>query len=259
MSYCDQSDPNRFFEGFDVGYYGTYSNGGTVMTIATTLLQADIDASYSRMNVLLDAVDRIPVIPIGTSTKTGSYNPALVEWNALDTIFTRLRARHSSEFNGNLPQWMRDYGSRCAEIYGQIVDGHIPLDTDTTNKGIGYPVAITKVGKANFYTNWDTGFYSQSDFPKTYRFKITGSSGTIGEDKFKISYDDGYTYDSAEILTDTGWIDIEYGLKIRWENYGTLSGTQTQLVLNDEYQVYCVPTNTKSVNAGAQVREFKRG
>jgi hypothetical protein len=259
MSYCEQSDFNRYFENFDIGYYGTQYNGSVAVSIATALFQADIDASYNRINVLLDSIDRIPIVPIGTSIKTGSYNPALVEMNVVDTISMKLRARHSVEYAGNLPTWMRYFGSRTGEIFLQIAEGHIALDIDTTNKGIGYPVVIQKSGKANFYTNWDSGFYSQSDFPKTYRIKVSGSSGTIGVDKFKISYDDGYTWNSAEVLTDTGWIDIECGFKIRWENYGSLVGSQTQLALDDEYQITCIPTNTKSVNTGCQVREFRRG
>jgi hypothetical protein len=259
MAYCEQNDFDTFFENFGIGYYGTQYYDSPNVSIATTIWQNDINASYNRLNVLLDAVDRIPIVPIGTSVKTGSYNPALVEMNVCDVIFTKLRARHMTEYQGNLPTWMRYFGSRVAEIYQSIVEGHIPLDLDTTNKGIGYPVIIAKSGKANFYTNWNSGFYSQSEFPKTYRFKIVGDTGTIGVDKFQISYDDGYTWEASTITTDSGWIDIEYGLKIRWEVYGTLTGTQTQLCLNDEYQVACIPTNVKSIHAGAQVKEFRRG
>jgi hypothetical protein len=256
MAYCDFSDIERHFESFGTGYYG--SMNGTTLFIATTQWQSDIDASYGRMNILLDAVDRIPKVPIGTNLVTGSYHHALKEWNACDTIYTKLRARHSVEYNGNLPEWMLYFGSRSRELFTGIVDGNISLDLDTTNKGIGYPENIIKMGVAKFYSNWDTGYYSQSEYPKVYHFKVTEGS-VVGIAKFQVSYDDGFSYDSDAIDTGTSWIDIEGGLKIRWENAGTLLGTQQQLVVNDEYKVSCIPINTRSVNVGVRASTWKRG
>lgn len=262
MSYAAFEHFETYFEQFGTGYYGSLLHGDSgSLIIATNQWQIDIDASFNKINILLDSIGRIPIVPIGTNVKTGSYHPHLIEWNTVDTIFTKLKSRHSVEYKGALPEWMMSFYSRGESIFQKIQDEEIVLDTDTTNTGIGYPIPITKVGMATFYSNWDSGFYYQSEFPKFYRFKITNVSegSSSGQAYFKYSNDDGFTWQSTEILTDSGWIAIEGGLEIRWANTGTLFGTQVQLALNDEYKVTCIPTNIKTANSKVHVRTFRRG
>jgi len=260
MSYGAIIDFDRYFEGFATLYYGNNENLAGTVVIDTAKITDDLLTSFNKMNIMISSVGRIPLVPIGTNPKTGSYNPFLIEWNCSDTIFTKLKARHSIEYNGALPEWMMSFATRCNNILNDIQFNRIVLDTDRSRRGIGYPVPITKTGFATFYTNWDSGYYTRSDFPRSYRVKITGTSvgNSIGQAVYKISEDDGYSFDANEIVTGTQWNVFGYGLWWRWEA-GTLTGTQKQLELNDEYQISCIPENIRSINSQASFRRFGRG
>jgi len=260
MSYAGFSHLDMYIEQFATLYYGNEDNPAGTMEIGTVALQTDLDFSSRRLDQRLDAIARIPVIPIGTSPKTGSYNPYIIEWNACDTIFQRLKARHALEFKGAYPEWITGFGSRCDRIVFDIMEGNIVLDTDTTNKGIGAPQKVVQVGLANFYTNWDSGYYQASDRPKTFRFKIAGTTdgNEIGQAKFSCSDDGGYSWGSIYFPTSIDWTDVASGLKIRWEPI-SLTGTFKQLELGDEWQVQCIPYEISSINADAKFKTFGRG
>ncbi len=208
----------------------------------------------------MDAIGRIPIVPVGTNPKTGSYHPALIEWNCLDTIELKLKARHASEFRDKFPDWMDYYGSRRNAIFTDIVSGRIVLDTDTTTRGIGYPVPVTKLGFATLYTNWNFGFYRATDYPKIFHVRINGTAdgNDIGEAEFEISEDDGYSYLATTCDTGTNWIDMENGLWIRWSP-GTLTGTRRQLEYHDEWKITCIPSNIRTVGYQSTFKTFGRG
>ncbi len=258
--YATFTDFEEFLEAFGTNYYGTVA-GGTLDGIDITSWQAAIDSSFNRMNTMLDTIDRIPMVPIGTM-RTGVYHPALIEWNVSDVIFNKLRARHLPEYGDKLPDWMLQFGSRGKQIFNSILAGDIALDTDTTNRGIGSPISVSTKGVAAFYSNWETGFYRPSDFARTYRIKITGTNdgNLIGQARFQLSYDDGYSYSSdTEALTGTGWNTLDSGLAFRWAPYiGTL-GTNLQLELGDTWKITCIPLNINHINSGPSFKQFAVG
>jgi len=261
-SYATYSDLDRFLEGFATHYYGNRNNPPGTVVIDTTTLDGDLDASFNRINVLLDSIGRVPIVPVGTNVKTGYYHPHLIEWNAVDTIYNKLRSRHMTEFRDGIPDWMQNFATRANEIFNDIIAGKVVLDTDTTNRGIGYPVKVgTIVGVATFHSNWDSGFYTASDYPKIFRIKISGTTegSAIGQAYFQISEDDGYSYDATESATGTTWISIKSGLNVRWEPAATLYGTQAQLSLGDTWQIRCVPMNVESINSMSRFKTFRRG
>jgi len=273
MGYAGKGDFERFYEGFATYYYGNRDNSAGTLEISTSVLDGDIASSFDRINILLDSIGRVPIVPVGTNVRTGKHHPHLIEWNVVDTIFTKLRARHMSEFRDKLPDWMLSFATRADQIFDDIVCGRVVLDTDTTTRGIGYPVKIAGRSVADFHTNWDSGFYSAVDFPKVFRFRVSGTSegNEIGQAKFVISEDDGYSYLTGEYETGTSWIHIKNGLSIRWKPAATLGigtvvveGTPTyynelQIEFGDVWQVKCVPMTVSGINSRSTFKTFGRG
>lgn len=263
MAYAQITDLNRFLENFGTNYYGSKENVLGTLTIDTTTLQQDIDSAFDRINTMIDSIGRVPIVPIGTNVNTGSYHPYLIEWNCNETIFTRLKARHSTEYKDDLPKWMMSFKEKCDKILDDIVNGRIALDTDTTSRGIGYPITYGTFtrGYAKLFSNWDIGYYTSSDFPKTYNIRITGTDegNTIGSAEYSISKDGGFNYESGTHKTGTSWQHIEYGLQIRW-GYGSVTGTLNQLELSQEWQITCIPVDNKKVVGNSSVfKRFGRG
>lgn len=261
MSYAQIVDFRRYYERFATLYYGDSENLAATAEISTTEMQSDIDASFNKLNTILDSFNRIPIVPIGTNLKTGSYHPYLIELNACDTIYTKLRARHQSEHSAGLPDWMTSFGSRCEWILSQIAQGGIALDTDTTNRGIGYPMIMVGSGVATIFSNWDSGFYDGSEYPKEYRLKIidtTAVGSNVGQAYFTVSADGGASFETATRTTGTDWQDIEDGFKVRWYPAATL-GTNTQHVVGDEWKVDCIPVNVQHISQPSKYSTFKRG
>lgn len=261
MSYASVEHLSRFLEDFGTLYYGTRQ--GTSLVFGTTEvanITADLEYSASKIDGYLMAFGRVPGVPIGTNPKNGSYSPFLIEWNAYDTIFQKLKSRHTLEFKGGYPDWILSFGSRAEKIMNSLACGEITLDIETSYTGIGYPSKVAQSGFATFYSNWNSGFYSKSDYPTTFRIKITGTSdgNEIGQTRFTVSSDDGYSWDSVDNVTGTGWIDISAGLAVRWSP-GTLTGTQRQIEYGDEWKISCTPVNMRTVTGGAQFKEFGRG
>ena len=257
MPYATGEHFDRMLEGFATAYYGTQSDNGTgTVQINVSQFLSDIQMSYDKINVKLDSIDRIPVTPIGTQSN-GSHHPYLIEWNVCDTIYTKIRSRHLFEYGDNMPEWIKEFGSRSQMIESMIVSGDIVFETDTTNKGIGYPIRVTGSSIAKFYSNWDSGYYEASDYPREYHFKINDVSGGTNPNqaKFIFSKDSGISYETGTYTTGTDWIDVEKGLKVRW---GYSSGTN-QLALNDEWKITCIPVNTLSTGQSSQFKRFKRG
>lgn len=259
MSYAVISDLNRYLENFGTSYYGSRNGPLGTISINGSLIQEDLDSSFAKINSMLDSLDRIPLIPLGTSIKTGLYNPFIIEWNCCDVIYTKLKSRHYAEYQGNLPSWMVEFGSRGLNIFTDIMNNKIILDIETTNKGIGYPEIVAHTGVAQFFSNWDSGYYTASDYKKTFHFKITSVSegSSFGQAKFKTSFDDGFTYNSDEVYVGTEWINVSNGLSIRWSPVS--SGTNAQFATNDEWKVQCIPMNVVSAGYPSRFKQFKVG
>jgi hypothetical protein len=259
MGYAKVSELDRYFENFATLYYS--SEVGKTVTIATQSILDDIEHSANKINSMLSSVNDIPIVPIGTQ-RNGSHNPYLIEWNCCDTIYNKLKSRHAYEYNGELPGWMMQFGSRGMQIFSDILENRITFEFNNTQSGIGFPTQVTHVGRAQLITNWDSGFYDGSDYTKTFGFKIIGTTGTeIGQSTFSISTDGGYSYPSGTQTTGTGWIDIADGLQIRWspQSLGT-TGSFRQLEINDEWTVTCVPANVTSITKGkSSFKTFSRG
>lgn len=260
MSYASFPDFERFLEGFGTNYYGTYKETAGSVVIDTTSWQSDIDFSYNNINTVLDSLGILPQVPVGTQVRTGSYHPSLIEWNALDVISTKLRARHIEEFNGKFPDWMNDFGSRCVAILEAIMSKKVAFSTDTTETGIGYPTKVTTNGYATFFSNWDWGFYEAADYPKMFHFRITStnSGNGLGQSLFRISEDDGVSWGSIDYTVGSSWICIKDGLEIRW-GAGSLTGTQNQFEYGDEWKLQCTPTNVRTSTFPSRYRTFRRG
>ncbi len=260
MAYANFTDCEKFLEGFGTNYFGTYNETLGSLQINTIGWQDAINSSFNNVNTILDSFQKIPIIPVGTQPRTGSYHSALVELNVCDMIFNKLKARHIQEFGGKLPDWMMYFGSRCSQIFDDIVNDKITFSTDTVRTGIGIPVKVTTNGFATFFSNWDFGFYSASDYPKTFRFKVTGTSdgNGLGQAKFRISEDDGISYQTNDNIVGSSWICIKNGLEIRWQA-GTTTGTQVQFELNDEWKVDCTPTQIRTSSYKSTFSRFGRG
>lgn len=259
-SYATFADCERYLESFGTNYYGTSING--TISIDTTSWANDLEAAYDSINVQLSTIERVPIIPVGTSVSTGRFHPHLIEWNAVLAIYRKVYSRHAYEFRGNVPEWVSIFGSRAAQVFEDIAYGKVSLFTDVTWKGIGYPVPVTRVGRGTFYSNWNTGFYQYSANSKTYRFRVIGTTnGNLpGQAEFVVSHDDGYSWETGTRTTGTAWIDIEYGLAVRWENTGTLyGGTQYQINRLDEYQITCVPPSMNAPRSRVEAKTFRRG
>lgn len=264
MSYASIPELNRYLEDFATNYYGSLSgtaNMGTFVGIATNVLQDDLDASYNKINTYLNSVGHIPLVPIGTSIKTGSYHPYLIEWNCVDTIYTKLTSRHAEEYRDGYPIWMMSFYGRGTSIFQSIVDRKITLDTDTPNRGIGIAQIVSKTGYGSLYTNWDSGYYTRSDFARTYRVKIVGTTdgNEIGQAKYIVSDDDGYSFWSGTFLTGTQWdCSLSSGIEIRFAP-GTKTGTKNQLEIGDQWKFDCIPVNTFNSGGEAKFTQFRRG
>lgn len=258
MPYATPEHFERILEGFGTAYYGTQSNNGTgTVEVNVSQFWSDIYSSWNTINLKLDGIDRIPVVPVGTQSN-GSFNQYLVDWNVFDTIYTKLRSRHLFQYGDNLPEWIKEFGTRSDNIEKMIRDGVVTFETDTTNKGIGYPIRVYGTSIAKFYSNWDTGFYSASDYPKEYHFKIIGTTdGTNpGYAKFRYSKDNGMSYLPDELTTGTDFQSIDSGLEVRW---ALTAGSLAQLAINDEWKITCTPVNTLSISGDSQYKTFGRG
>lgn len=253
---------DQYLEGFATAYYGTKNELVGTVTIDFTSMELDLSMSYNKLNSQLEGITRIPIIPIGTNSRNGSYNPYLIEWNICDTIFNKLRSRHFTEYQGKLPEWMLDFGKRCDDILDEIYSGKIVLETDTTNKGIGISQKVRTLGFATMFSNWDSGYYSGSDFEKTFHIKITGTTAGTGFDQaeFSVSDNDGYSYSTDKTKVSAGWVSIQSGFCVRWSPpTGTLTGTQNLFEYNDEWKVVCTPQNTRAISRKSISRRFGRG
>lgn len=259
MSYASISDLNRYLENFATNYYGSRDGALGTIAINLSLIQSDLNSSFEKINSMLDSLNIVPVIPVGTSLKTGSYNPFLVEWNCCDTIYNKLKSRHYSEFKEDFPSWMVEFGSRGLNIFTDIMNGKITLDMQTTEKGIGYPEKVRQSGVAQFHSNWDSGYYTASDYKKTFHFKITSlaNGSSFGQARFRVSSDGGFTWNAQEFITGTNWIPIANGLEIRWSP--VVSGTMAQFGSADEWRVTCIPMNVISGGYSSRFKTFKVG
>ena len=257
MNYCAGEHFERILEGFATLYYGTQAGGTGTIEIATSVFESDINSSFNRINNVLDGFDRVQVVPIGTESN-GSYNQALVDWNVLDTIYTKLVARHWIQLQGNMPDWMSEFGSRARKIECDIKDGYITFEVDTTQKGIGYPIRVAGTGASPFYSNWDTGYYEGSDFEKTFHFRINSvTDGTTpNKAQFIVSDNGGYSWWDGTYTTGTDWASVKDGLQVRW---GYTTGTNPMLVVGDEWKINCVPVNKISQGQSSGYKTFRRG
>lgn len=257
--YATFADCQRYLEDFGTNYYGSSIGSMGSIYIDTTSWNADLLSSYDKINTLLSGITRIPIVPVGTQPKTGSHHPYLVEWHAVDTIYTKLKSRHSQEFQNKLPEWITDFYARGTAIYDAIAQGHVIFDTDTTTRGIGYPVkvAVATSSTATLFSNWDSGFYDASDFVKTYQIKISGTTdgNTIGSSTFQVSDNNGYTWNTEQIPTSLDWTEIAHGFSVRWGANGT-NGTHQY---GDTWSITCTPTNTRNTGKGAKYREIGLG
>lgn len=261
MSYAAFADFEKYVESYGTNYYGTFSELAGTITINTSKWQDDIDFSYNNINTILDSIGKIPLIPVGTQPRTGSYHPALIELNVCDAIYRKFNSRHIQEMNGKLPDWMTWFGTRCMQIFDDIETEKISFSTDTIRTGIGIPVKIRTSGYATLHNNWDFGFYSASDYPKTFHIKITGTidGNGFGQTKFKWSEDSGVTFLAVtEQTVGSLWINIANGLQVRWQA-GSAIGTNNQFEYNDEWKIECVPTQVRTSGFRSTFNRFGRG
>lgn len=258
MAYAVFSHFETYLEQFGTRYYGVYNEIAGTTTIDTVQWQADIDAAFDKINNLLDSVPRIPFVPVGTMSRTGSYNPYLVEWNCVEAIYQRLRSRHAPEFADQLPQWIQDFGKRGQDIYNGIESERYILESDSSSQGIGYPIKVTVTGIGTFHTNWNFGLYHASDYTKEFRFRVTGTLGgnAIGQAVFQVSEDGGASFLPDVHTTGTEWQEIRDGLMVRWQP-GV--GTNNQLNINDEWKTTCVPSMVRNVGSPVRWKRFERG
>lgn len=256
-TYVSTQDLDTLLENFVSKYYGSYIDGADDVTIGTQY-SVDLSNSYQQANEWLSGVNSIKTVPIGTQSD-GNYpfNVRMLQGNLM--IYHRLLGAHYGEFSDGIPGWIRVYLNRANDIYSDIKNMRVVFADDITQgeSGIGQGTFVSRSGMANWYTNWETGYYRASDFAKTYSVRIDGtlSGNSIGQSTFKWSKDGGASFIGTSIVTATTWTELEEGLKIRFEPIGT----GNQLEFGDRFDIRCVPMNIQAKSGQVRNVYFRRG
>jgi hypothetical protein len=256
-TYISGQDLDTALEGFITKYYGSNIDGAEEITIGTQY-GVDMGNSYSQTNEWLSGVNHIKTIPFGTQSDGNyPYHVRMLQANLM--IYNRLKSAHYGEFDAGIPGWINTYLTRANEILSDIREQKAVFADDTTQgeSGIGIGTYVTHSGAANWYTNWETGFYWASDFAKTYSIVIDGTTGgnSIGDSTYKWSKNGGVSFEETGQTTATTWTEVEAGLFIRWEP----NGTSNQLEYGDRFDVRCVPSNIAVKSGGVRPVTFGRG
>lgn len=257
-TYISIPDLDSVLDGFVAKYYGTFLDGGEDLTIGSQFY-VDSNLSFTQANEWLAGIAHIKQLPMGTQPNSGNYPFSVRMLQANLMVYTRLKSRHYGEFNDGVPGWITIFKTRAQDIYSDIKGQNVVFDEDVTQgeQGIGMGSFTSKTGLANWFTNWETGVYTGDDFPRTFVFKIDGTTvgNGIGESTFKWSNDNGVTWSSETQDTDTDWIPIQSGLFVRFEQVGTGS----QLGYGDTFIVKCVPLNIPVKSGNVRYITWKRG
>lgn len=259
-TYCGQQDLDSLLEGFTNKYYGTFLNDDPDSFAIGTQFYADLGFSFDETNEWLSAISSIKQIPIGTMPTSGLFPLHVRMLQANLTIYARLKSKHYGEFVNGIPSWISTYITRAREILSDIKNQNVVFETDIYQgeSGIGVGSFTAKAGLANWYTNWETGVYQGSDFSRNYVIQIDGTTAgqQIGTATFKYSNDNGVTWATMGVPTNTNWTDVENGLWMRWEAVGT---STAQLSIGDSFSVRCVPINIPVKSGGLRQITFRRG
>lgn len=257
-SYISEIDLNALLDGFKERYYGTYVDDGEDVSYGTNY-DDDLLLSFNKANEFLYSVSHLKKVPLGTQSD-GNYPYSVRALQANLMIYNRLKGRHYGEFTDGIPGWITVYQNNANDLMGDIRNSRVVFDEDVTQgeSGISIGTWWTKNGTASMYTNWETGVYQASDFPRTYVIKInsTSAGNEIGQPTFTWSRDGGYSYTGSSATTATHWVGVEGGLAVRWEAVGT--GTM-QIAYGDLYAVRCVPMNIPTKAGQVKFTTFKRG
>ncbi len=257
-SYCGTSDLNRLLESFVTEFYGTngYGDSGTVYD--------DMQTTFKQLNEDLDSIGRFRTIPLGTQSD-GLYPRWVIECQSNLIIYQKLRSRFLPEFQG-VPDWIKEFKESAKEIIQDVEDGSIVgLDeTSLGEQGISAPTS-TQTGVATFYNNFDdpSSPYTGEGVQRTYKIQIdsVSSGSSIGLATYKWSKDGGVSWEESSQSTGTSWDSLENNIRICWQPYTSLAGTQVQLALNDYWTFVCTPTNKVAYGNKkyAKQRFFSRG
>lgn len=257
-TYIGTVDLNSCLENFVDRYYGTFLDDGEDLTISDSFYE-DMRLSYEKVNEILSGIAHIKTVPVGTQAD-GRYPFHIRNLQSNIMIYQRLLGKHHGEVRDEIPGWIRVYYSRANETIGDIRGQNVVFTDDITygEAGIGVGTWATKAGQANLYTNWEQGFYTWDGWTKNYVIQIDGTTAgnVIGSSTFKWSSDGGFSWEKTEQSTGTAWIEVEYGLQIRWEPYP--SGT-LQTSYGDRYEVRCTPVNVPQKSGNVRYVTFGRG
>lgn len=275
-AYCGTSDLNRWYEGFVLRAYGTYSAVGGDFpsgTVFGTEVYDDMQYAFNEVNAELRSLAKVKDIPVGTQSD-GNYPPSLIKWNSQLTIYNKLRARHNADHESmEIPPFIVQYLDECTTIRNGIMSGDIVFDEDISlaESGIGQPEIIDWGTFGTGWmpiSNWNTGdSYLKSDEDIWYYFTSTQTNvlttATCATFTVKRGSPDLAPIGTIVAGVDGAWTDVEYGLKIRVEidqpkNIGgTIFDAVEGTVANEaQFRVRCVSRNITSHGASGYVKAF---
>lgn len=258
-TYIGIADLDFVLDGFVSKYYGTFLDDDTENFAIGTQFYLDLHSSFDQTNEILFSIPSIKQVPVGTQSG-GNFPHHVRMLQANLMVWGRLRNKHYAEFTDNYPGWINAFKNTADSMIVSLRKQHAIFLDDTSygESGIGIGSFTAKTGLANWYTNWETGFYEASDYPKNYIVQIDGTSegNSVGDSTYKWSKNGGFTWEDEGIDTGTSWQELESGLAVRWETVGT--GT-LQLAIGDRFEVRCVPQNVPQKGGGIKFTTFKRG
>lgn len=256
-TYIQQTDLDSVLEGFVSKYYGSYIDDGEDITIGSQFY-IDMDNSFQQTNEWLSGIHHIKNVPIGTQNGGNfPFHVRMLQANLM--VYHRLLGKHYGEFSEGIPGWITTYLRRATETLSDIRGQNVVFIDDVTQgeSGIGVGSFVTHTGAAQWFSNWETGFYRAADYPKVFVIQIdgTGGGGQIGSSTFKWSKDGGVSFEMATQTTSTYWTSIDSGLCVRWQPIGT----GQQLFIGDRFDIPCIPTNVPVKSGGIRHITFMRG
>lgn len=258
-SYIGIADLDFVLDNFVSRYYGSFTDDDPEQPFIGTQFYLDLHSSFDQTNEILSSIPSIKQVPVGTQVG-GNYphHVRMLQSNLM--VWNRLRNKHYAEFTDNYPGWINAFKNTADGMIVALRKQQAIFADDTSygEAGIGIGTFTSKTGVANWYSNWETGFYRASDYPKTYVVQIDGttSGNVIGSATFKWSKNGAFTWEDELQETSSEWVELEDGLAIRWENVGT--GTM-QLSVGDRFEVRCTPQNVPQKGGGLRFTTFKRG
>jgi hypothetical protein len=239
--FCTETDCTVIYEDWQtlVGAAGT--TGTTIIAAASDWVQA----------TMLDFFGTV-LYESGTN-----YPYWIKQSTALESIYLALQRRMNQGQESSTGFWEK-YHTDSLAILTDIRDSkHVLVAQDIAEweRGIGpaVPNANGTIAAGVFgmlQSNQEKlGAWFTGDRTTTYLFQIDGVGSKISQQTFKWQYKYGSTWQDEGIALNWGWIYIDNGLEIRFEDRGTFAAGQ-------QWEVTCGP-NQGRVSGGVNIQSWQ--